>query len=105
MHSTLPHPAARRANEARRASEPWSADRWGRLIAGAATLACTLLALLHHPLWLLGTLFTAANLVFAALTGLCPVHAALRRLGAREREDLFHPGGAVREDALRRREP
>lgn len=75
---------------------PWSVDRWGRLIAGLGVLACTLLALLHDPLWLYGALFAGLNLIVSALTDCCPVHNLLIRLGAREREDLLLPGGSPR---------
>ena len=80
--------------------EPWSVDRWGRLLAGASTLLFTALGLLHHPLWLLGTLAGAANLVVTALSGRCMLHDLLIRLGAREREDLFLPGGRIRSDVI-----
>lgn len=79
-----------------RVNPPWSVDRWGRLIAGAAVLACTALGLLHHQLWLAGSLACAFNLVLTSFTDRCAVRALLRRLGAHEREDLFLPGGAPR---------
>ncbi|MCK6473377.1 MAG: DUF2892 domain-containing protein [Planctomycetes bacterium] len=75
---------------------PWSVDRWGRLIAGASVLVCTALGLLHHQLWLVGSLMCAFNLVLTSITDRCAVRALLRRLGAREREDLFLPGGVPR---------
>ncbi len=75
---------------------PWSVDRWGRLIAGANMLAFTLLGWAHHPLWLVGGAAGAANLVITSLTNRCLLHDLLIRLGAREREDLFFPGGRPR---------
>lgn len=80
--------------------EPWSVDRWGRLLAGASTLLFTALGLVHHPLWLLGTLAGAANLVVTALSGRCMLRNLLVRLGAREREDLFLPGGRIRPEVI-----
>ncbi|MCK6473382.1 MAG: DUF2892 domain-containing protein [Planctomycetes bacterium] len=86
----------REIRESRETAAPWSVDRWGRLIAGLGVLACTLLALLHDPRWLYGALFAGLNLIASALTDCCPVHNLLIRLGAREREDLFLPGGSLR---------
>lgn len=80
-----------------RAGFPWSVDRWGRLIAGVSVLVCTALGLLHHQLWLVGSLACAFNLVLTSFTDRCAVRALLCRLGAREREDLFFPGGAPRQ--------
>lgn len=79
-----------------KSAAPWSVDRWGRLIAGAGVFGCTLLALLHDLLWLYGSLFAGLNLVLSALSNRCPIHNLLIRLGAREREDLFLPGGSPR---------
>lgn len=84
------------AAEVRRTGVPWSVDRWGRLIAGVSVLAFTALALLHHPYWIAGTLFSAFNLVVTSLTDACPVRRVLLFFGAREREDLYLPGGAPR---------
>lgn len=86
--------------------KPWSVDRWGRLLAGSFTLLFTTLGVLHDPLWLAGTLLGAANLVVTALTDRCLLRDVLLRLGAKEREDLFLPGGSVRLDVLTQmREP
>ncbi len=78
---------------------PWSIDRYGRLLAGISIAACSGLAVLHDPLWLYATLAIAGNLVVTSLTDRCVLHDALIKLGAREREDLFYPGGAVRAKA------
>ncbi|MCK6472166.1 MAG: DUF2892 domain-containing protein [Planctomycetes bacterium] len=77
---------------------PWEVARWGRLLAGAGVILFTTLGLCLDPLWNLGTLFIAANLFVTALTDRCPVRDTLLRLGAKEREDLFLPGGKVRGD-------
>lgn len=75
---------------------PWSVDRWGRLLAGASTLLFAGLALAHHPWWTLGAVAVGGNLLLTSITDHCPLHDLLIRLGAREREDLFYPGGGVR---------
>ena len=75
---------------------PWSVDRWGRLIVGASILFFMVLGLLVHPLWLWGSVLAAINLIATSLTNRCPMHALLMRLGAVEREDLFWPGGRLR---------
>lgn len=90
-------PAGRAASSARR---PWEVARWGRLLAGAGTLLFTVLGLCVDPLWHLGTLLGAANLVVTAITDRCVLRDTLLRLGAKEREDLFLPGGAVRPETM-----
>ncbi len=75
---------------------PWSVERWGRLIAGLSMFSFTALGACHHPWWLLGTLVAAANLIATSLVDRCVLHDLLIRLGARDREDLFEPGGGVR---------
>lgn len=76
--------------------KPWSVDRWGRLLAGLAVLPFATLSICHHTLWMLGAVAVAGNLLLTSLTDRCPLRAVLLRLGAREREDLFHPGGRPR---------
>jgi hypothetical protein len=73
----------------------WSVERLGRLICGASLLMFGGLTFVH-PAWLIGTLLCAANLVITSITDRCALRALLLRLGAREREDLFLPGGAPR---------
>lgn len=77
-------------------ARPWEVARWGRLLAGAGTLTFTVLGLLHHPAWLLGTLGVSFQLVLTALTDRCPLRDTLLKLGCKEREDIFEPGGRVR---------
>ncbi len=75
---------------------PWSVDRWGRLLAGSGVLFFTTLGLAHHPLWLFLTVAVAGSLVVTSLTDRCALRDFLIWLGAREREDLFYPGGVRR---------
>lgn len=79
---------------------PWEVARWGRLFAGAGVILFVTLGFCVDPLWNLGTLCIAANLFVTALTDRCPVRDTLLRLGAKEREDLFLPGGKVREKQI-----
>lgn len=85
-----------------RSKAPWSVDRYGRLIAGISVLMFSLLSVLHHPFWIVCTLFSSANLILTSLTDVCLVRNFLLRLGAKEREDLFHPGGSIRNDDFAR---
>ena len=79
---------------------PWSVDRWGRFLSGGAILVLTVLGIAHHPAWFAGALLASSSLVVTALTDRCLIHDLLIRLGAKEREDLFLPGGKVRRDAV-----
>ena len=83
-----------------RPGNPWSVDRWGRLLAGSVVLVFGLLGLLHHPLWCGAVIAVAGSLILTSLTDRCMVHDLLIKLGAREREDLFFPGGRVRSGAV-----
>lgn len=51
------------------------------LMAGTMVLASTLLAAYHHPYWLFLTGFVGANLLFAGMTGFCPMVKILRKFG------------------------
>lgn len=75
---------------------PWSVDRWGRFLAGLSMLTLLLLGILHHSYWLYGAMACAANLFVSSLTDKCAVHRCLIYLGAKEREDIFQPGGRQR---------
>lgn len=86
----------REMDEASPVRSPWSVDRWGRLLAGLAVLSFATLGICHHALWMLGAVAVAGNLLLTSLTDRCPIRAVLLRLGAREREDLFYPGGRPR---------
>lgn len=87
----LPMPAA----EAR--TVPWSAERWGRFLAGCSVLGFSVLGLAVHPYFLAGTLLAAANLILTSLTDRCALRSILHRLGVKEREDLYLPGGRPRD--------
>ncbi len=80
---------------------PWSVDRWGRLLAGSGVLLTTGLGIFIHPLWLAVTVLAALNLVVTALSGSCPLNVLLIRMGAKEREDLFLPGGIPRRPGIK----
>lgn len=51
------------------------------LVAGTMVLASTILSVYHNPAWLYLTGFVGANLIFAAVTGFCPLVKILRKFG------------------------
>jgi hypothetical protein len=59
----------------------WYIERTVWLIAGVVLLASTALALLVHPLWILGVSATGLVSINVALTGFCPVGNVLQLLG------------------------
>lgn len=63
-------------------------ERAGRMLAGAAVLACLALAWLLSPWFLLGVAGTALNLVFSAVTDCCAVKSLLIKLGLPGERDL-----------------
>jgi hypothetical protein len=74
------------------------------MIVGCSVLLFAALGLLHNPLWLAGNLLTAVILIVTSLTDRCVLHDFLIRLGVKEREEIFLPGGALRpevQDALK----
>ncbi|MGE3808125.1 MAG: YgaP-like transmembrane domain [Gemmataceae bacterium] len=78
------------------AARPWSVDRGGRLLAGLTLLVLAALAL-STPRWLWGVLGLGLHLTISSIVDCCPVHDVLLKLGWREREDLFLPGGSPRQ--------
>ena len=59
----------------------WYIERTVWLIAGIVLLTSTSLALLVHPLWILGVTATGLVSVNVALTGFCPVGNVLQLFG------------------------
>jgi hypothetical protein len=59
----------------------WYIERTVWLIAGIVLLISTALALLVHPLWILGVTATGLASINVALTGFCPVGNVLRLFG------------------------
>src|SRR5450755_2562995 len=59
----------------------WYIERTVWLIAGIVLLASTAMALLVHPLWILGVTATGLVSINVALTGFCPVGNVLRLFG------------------------
>jgi hypothetical protein len=59
----------------------WYIERTVWLIAGVVLLASTAMALLMHPLWILGVTATGLVSINVAFTGFCPIGSALRWLG------------------------
>ena len=63
----------------------WYIERTVWLIAGIVLLTSTLLAVLVHPLWVLGVIATGAASIAVSLTGFCIVGNVLHRLGFESR--------------------
>jgi hypothetical protein len=63
----------------------WYIERTVWLIAGIVLIASTTLALLAHPLFVLGVIATGVVSIGVSLTGFCPVGNVLHRLGFRGR--------------------
>jgi hypothetical protein len=59
----------------------WYIERTVWLIAGIVLLSSTMLALLVHPLWILGVTATGLISINVSLTGFCPVGNVLRLFG------------------------
>ena len=59
----------------------WYIERTVWLIAGIVLLASTAMALLMHPLWILGVTATGLVSINVAFTGFCPVGNVLRLFG------------------------
>jgi hypothetical protein len=51
------------------------------MVAGLMVLASTLLSVYHAQEWLYLTGFVGANLIFSAITGLCPMVKILQKFG------------------------
>ena len=63
----------------------WYIERTVWLIAGVVLLTCTALAVLVHPLWILGVAATGLVSINVAFTGFCPIGNVLYRLGFKPR--------------------
>ena len=62
-------------------TDRWYIERTVWLIAGFVLLASTAMALLMHPLWILGVTATGLVSINVAFTGFCPVGNVLRLFG------------------------
>ena len=62
-------------------TDRWYIERTVWLVAGVVLLASTALALLVHPLWILGVIATGLVSINVAFTGFCPVGNVLRLFG------------------------
>jgi len=51
------------------------------LVPGAVVLFSTLMSVYHTPEWVYLAAFMGANLLFAGLTGFCPMAKILTKLG------------------------
>ena len=71
-------------------TDHWYIERSVWLIAGVVLLTATALAIMVHPLWVLGVAATALASIAVSLTGFCIVGNVLARLGVPPR--LARPG-------------
>ncbi|MDG6772885.1 DUF2892 domain-containing protein [Thiomicrorhabdus sp. ZW0627] len=51
------------------------------LVAGTMVLGSSILSVYHSPEWIYLTGFVGANLLFAGITGFCPMVKFLRKFG------------------------
>jgi len=51
------------------------------LLSGTMVLLGSLLTIYHSPVWVYLTTFVGASLLFAGVTGFCPMVKILRKLG------------------------
>lgn len=76
-------------------TDRWYIERTVWLIAGTVLLACTILAVWVHPLFILGVIATGLVSINVAFTGFCPIGNVLYQLGfkprlaAKSRWDLY----------------
>ena len=71
----------------------WSMERIGRLITGVITAFFLLAGLLMHPLFLYLLLILSFHSIYTTITDSCPFEKLLRRIGGKQREELFQPNG------------
>lgn len=71
----------------------WSVDRIARLIVGISNILFLLASYFFNSYFLIGLAFVNLNLIFTSVTDSCPFKKFLIRLGAKEREALFHANG------------
>jgi hypothetical protein len=62
-------------------TDRWYIERTVWLIAGVVLLACTAMALIVNPLWILGVAITGLVSINVAFTGFCPIGNVLRLFG------------------------
>lgn len=67
----------------------WSVDRIGRLFIGIVNVLLILATWYISNYFILGLCFINLNLVFSSLTDFCPFRNFLKKLGAKEREEIF----------------
>lgn len=60
--------------------QPWSMERQVRIVAGSLVLVTLMLALTLSKLWLIGTGFVGAGLVFAGVSNICMMASLLGKL-------------------------
>lgn len=83
----------------------WSVDRIARLIVGLANVIFLLATYFISPYFLIGLCFVNLNLVFTSMTDNCPFKNLLKKLGAKEREEIISSNGELIQDKKGQRFP
>lgn len=79
----------------------WSVDRIARLIVGIANIFFLLATYFISPYFLIGLCFVNLNLIFTSMTDNCPFKNLLKKLGAKEREEIISSNGELIQDKKR----
>lgn len=73
----------------------WSVDRIARLIIGLVNIVLLLATYCFSRYFILGLCLVNLNLIFSSLTDICPFKMFLKKMGAKEREDLLFNNSKV----------
>lgn len=75
----------------------WSVDRVGRFILGFIILIVALAILFGGVIWTILLGVAGLNLMISSITNNCLFNKLLCSLGFKEREEIYEPGGRIKE--------